>query len=470
MWVFTLRVVNRGFGFIRTIILARLLIPEDFGILGIAMLAASTLDALSQTGIQAALVNRKGDVNEYLDVAWTTLALRGVFLFAAMFISAPFIARFFESDQSRLVIMVTAVNMLLTGFGNIGIVFFQKEMEFNKQFIYELMSAVVDLVLSISLAFVLRNVWALVWGGMAKNITRFFLSYILHPYRPRLRFDREKFNHLFGYGMWISGSTILIFLVTQGDDIFVGKILGVTALGFYQMAYLLSNLPTTEISDVISRVSFPAYSKLQMDPVRLRSAYVKVLQITTYVSVPIAAGIFILGKEFTAIFLGPKWLAMVPALKILAVAGLVGSITATAKPVFLGVGKPQIDTILQVIRLLILVGVIYPLSIRWGIAGAALAVLMSASVSAIGFTIMAVRVTAWAYKSFIKVVVVPLANAAVMIFVIMIVGRTFDKIGLLQFLMLVGIGMLVYFCMTFIFEKLLKYGMIKIIKEIYFNI
>lgn len=470
VWVFSLRVLNRGLGFVRTIILARLLLPGDFGLLGIAMLAASTLDALSQTGVQAALIHKKGDVTEYLDVAWTTLAFRGVFLFAVLFVSAPYIAHFFDSDQARLVIMVIAVNMLLTGFGNIGIIFFQKEIEFNKQFIYELTATIVDLTVSISLAFVLRNVWALVWGGLAKNVTRFILSYILHPYRPRIRFNREKFYDLFGYGIWISGSTILVFLVTQGDDIFVGKVLGVTALGLYQVAYLLSNLPTTEITDVISRVTFPAYSMLQSDPIRLREAYARILQITAFVSVPIAAGIFVLGQEFTNVFLGPKWLPMVPVLEILAVAGLVGSITATTKPIFLGIGKPNIDTTWQIVRLVVLVGLIYPLSLRWSIAGAAIAVLMSTFISSIGFVIMAVRVTVWSYKDFMKMVTLPVVNAAVMMSVIMIIQRTFDKIGLWQFVLLVGSGILTYACVTVIFDKLLNYGMFKIIREIYNSI
>ena len=467
VWLFTLRITNRGLGFIRTIILARLLAPGDFGILGIAMLAASTLDAFSQTGFQSALIQKKDDVRAYLDVAWTALVIRGVLLFSVLFVTAPLIAKFFNSTQAELVIMVIAVNMLITGFGNIGIVFFQKELEFNKQFTYEFSATIVDLIVSISLAFILRNVWALVWGGMAKNITRFFLSYILHSYRPRIRFDKEKFRDLFGFGIWISGSTILIFLITQGDDIFVGKMLGVTALGFYQMAYLLSNLPSTEIADVISRVTFPAYSRLQDDLVKLREAYLKVLQVTAYVSIPLAGGILILSYEFTQIFMGEKWLPMVPAIQILALAGLIGSISATTRPIFHGIGKPKIDMIWQIIRLLVLVAVIYPLTIRWDISGAAVAVLISTFASAIGFNVMAVRMTKCDFTSFGKMTMLPLMNTMVMIFIIMLVKRSFVCIDLLQFFLLIGVGFTTYLFITFLFEKLMNYGITKIMKEIF---
>lgn len=467
IWIFSLRIINRGLGFIRTIILARLLTPEDFGLLGIAMLAVSTLDAFSQTGFQSALIQKKDDIGAYLDIAWTTLAIRSVFLFFILFLTAPLIATFFNSNKAELVIMVIALNMLITGFGNIGIVYFHKELEFGKQFIYEFSATIVDLAVSISLAFVLRDVWALVYGGMAKNITRFFLSYILHSYRPRLRFDKDKFRDLFSFGIWISGSTILIFLITQGDDIFVGKVLGVTALGFYQMAYLLSNLPSTEIADVISRVTFPAYSKLQDDLIKIREAYLKVLLVTAYFSIPIALGISVLGSEFTRIFLGEKWLPMVPAIQILSLAGAIGSVSATTRPIFHGIGKPKVDTTWQIVRLVVLVAVIYPLTSTWGISGVAIAVLISVFLSAIGLSFMAVRITNCNPGSFWKMTAFPLLNSSIMAFIIMAIKTGFECIYLPHFLLLIGAGFTAYLFVTYLFEKLMNYGISKTMKEIF---
>jgi len=221
-------------GFIRTIILARLLAPEDFGLLGIAMLAIATLETFSQTGFWEALIQKKGDVESCLDTAWTISAIRGTILFLILFLSAPIIAKFFNSPHATLVIKVIAVSTLISGFRNIGILFFQKDLEFNKQFFYELSATLVDLAVAISLAFILRNVWALVWGGLAANVIRLFASYILHAYRPHVRLDKSEFKNLFSFGKWVLGSSTLIFLITQGDDIFVGRMLGVTALGFYQ--------------------------------------------------------------------------------------------------------------------------------------------------------------------------------------------------------------------------------------------
>ena len=465
IWVFGLRFTNRGLGFIRTIILARLLAPEDFGLLGIAMLAIATLETFSQTGFQTALIQKKGNVESYLDTAWTVSAVRGILLFLILFFCAPLVASFFNSPQATLVIKVIAVSTLLSGFRNVGILFFQKELEFNKQFTYEFSAALTDLAISISLAFILRNVWALVWGGLAANFVRLFMSYILHLYRPQVRFDKGEFKELFGFGRWVLGSSILVFLVTQGDDIFVGKILGVTALGLYQMAYLISNLPATEITHVISKVTFPAYSKLQNDVKRLRGAYLDTLQLTAFVSIPMAGGIFILAPEFTQILLGAKWMPMVPAMQVLVLAGLVRSIAATTGPIFYGVGRPRIDTTWQVIRLIVLIALIYPFTMRWGILGASIAVLFSILVSTIGFSFMVIKIIRCEVKSFGKMVVLPLLYSIIMIIVVIILKGSMQLIGVLEFFFLVGVGVLSYFLVTFVFDDLLNYGIKKLIRE-----
>jgi len=453
IWVFGLRIANRSLGFIRTIILARLLAPHDFGLFGIAVLAIATLETFSQTGFQAALVQKKKNVKPYLDTAWTISAIRGIILFLILFSSAPFIANFFDSAQAELVIRVIAVFTLLSGFRNTGIIFFQKELEFNKQFLYEISATLVDLTVAIILAFTLRNVWALVWGGLAANFVRVFMSYIIHPYRPRIKLEREKFQELFGFGKWILGSSIFVFLITQGDDIFVGKMLGVTALGLYQMAYLISNLPATEITHVISQVTFPAYSKLQDDLPKLREAYLKILQLTTFISIPLAGGIFIFAPEFTKIFLGDKWMPMVPAIEALALAGLLRSISATTGSVFQAVGKPEIVTKWQPVRLFVLLAVIYPFTVRWGILGTSLAVVSCNLISTVGFSVKVVRIIQCDAGSFLKRIILPSINTLATILIIVILKNTITTVRALELILLIGISIMIYLGATYISDK-----------------
>ncbi len=465
MWVFALRITNRGLGFIRTIILARLLAPEDFGLLGIAMLAISTLETFSQTGFQTALIQKKDNVESYLDTAWTVSAIRGTVLFSILFFSAPIVAKFFNSPQAILIIKVIAISTLLSGFRNIGLLYFQKELEFNKQFVFSLATTLTNLSVSVSLAFVLRNVWALVWGGLAANLVGLFLSYILHPYRPRIVIDKEKFRDLFGFGKWVVGSGILVFLITQGDDIFVGKMLGVTALGLYQMAYTLSNLPATEITHVISQVTFPAYSKLQNDLSKIREAYLKVLQVTVFISIPLAAGIFVLAPDFAKIFLGEKWLPMVPAMRVLVLSGLVRSVQATTGPVFLAVSRPEIEPRWQMIRLLIMAVLIYALTSHWGLLGASIAVLTSTVVSTIGFALMVLRVTKCRIYSFIQKTIFPFINALFMTIILLMLSNFISSVNMWVFFCFVSCGIITYLLGAYIMDRTVGYGMKRLIKE-----
>jgi O-antigen/teichoic acid export membrane protein len=465
LWILALRMLNRGLGFIRTIILARLLAPEDFGLLGIALLSISTLETFSKTGFDSALIQKKENVKSYLDTAWTVSALRGIVLFSILLFSAPLIASFFNSREATLIIRVIALYTLFAGLRNIGILFFQKELEFNKHFSYEFSATLVDLSVAITLAFILRNVWALVWGGLAASLARLVLSYVIQPYRPRIRIDKEGFKELFGFGKWVLTSGILVFLVTQGDDILVGKLLGVTALGLYQMAYTLSNLPATEVTHMISKVTFPAYSKFQEDRPRLKEAYLKVLKCTTFVSFPLAGGIFLFASDFIRIFLGNKWIPMVPAVQVLVLAGLVRSIAATTGPIFHATGKPRIDTIWQIVRLLVLSAFIYPLTLRWGILGTATAVFFSIFVATVGFLVEATKIIDCDINELAKIIILPLLKTAIVVSSVIVYYSYTTIINGFHLLLISVLSLSYYLLLTYFAERTLNYGIYNLIKK-----
>jgi len=464
-WVFLLRIVNRGVSLIRLIILARILAPSDFGLMGIALLTMSTLETFSQTGFQQALIQKKEDIKSYLNSAWTVLILRGFILFIILYFIAPYAAIFFDSPEAKPIIRVIGFSILFQAFTNIGITYFKKELEFNKEFIYQFAGTLADFIVAISAVIILRNVWALVLGLLAGNIVRCFVSYLIHPYRPHLSKDLGKAKELFGFGKWIMGSSILIFLITQGDDIFVGKLLGTTALGFYQLAYRISNMPATEITHVISQITFPAYSKLQDNIPKLRETYLKVLQVTVFLSFPIAGLIFVLAPDFTKIFLGEKWMPMVPAMQVLVFAGLVRSIAATAGPIFYAVGKPRIDTKWQIVRLFVIAILIYPCIIKWGILGASIAVFLSIFVSNIGFSFDAIKITKCGSINFTKIIILPLINGVVMVSSIFILKTYINITGILNFILLLSVGILIYFVIIYIFDKHLNYNMQQLLRQ-----
>ncbi len=464
-WVLLLKAVQQLFNSVRLVILARLLSPQDFGLMGIALLSMTTLETLSQTGFQQALIQKKCNIKPYLDSAWTVLILRSLILFTTLYLIAPYTAIFFGIPEAKPMIQVIGFSTILQAFTNIGIIHFQKELEFDKQFIYQLSGILTDFVVAITATLIFRNVWALVFGLLAGNATMLITSYLIHPYRPRLRFDIDKTKELFGYGKWVSGSNILIFLVTQGDNIVVGKLLGTASLGFYQMAYTISNLPATEITHVISQVTFPIYSKLQDDISKLREAYLRVLQLTAFISFPIAGLIFVLAHDFTMMFLGDKWMPIIPIIKFLILSGLIRSIQATSGPVFHAVGKTKTDTKVQIIRFVAITIFIYPLISRFELIGVSLAVLISTLVAFIISILMIIKTIGLSARDLLYSIIHPFFCGLLTIFSLIHL-KSLMHTGMIDFIVISFIGIFLYIFLSIIIEKIFNYKIITNIKEI----
>lgn len=465
LWVFALRITNRVLGFASTIILARVLAPTDFGLFGIALLAMSALDTFSQAGLNAALVQKKQEIAPYLDTAWTFQAIRGVLLALVLFATAPYVAAFFGTLAAKPILQVIGLSTLIQGFTNIGVIYFDKELEFHKQFAYQFSRTLANVGIAISLVLLLRSVWALVFGFLGGNLLQLVVSYFIHPYRPRLSFNRGQFKELFNFGKWVLGSSILIYLVTQGDNIFVGKLLGIAALGFYQMAYQISNMPATEITHAISQVTFPAYSKLQSDIPKLKEAYLKVLQLTAFLSFPVSGLILVLAPDFTKIFLGEKWLPMVPAIQVLVFAGLLRSIQATAGSVFVAIGKPIMDTQGQCVRLLTLAILIYPLTIQYGILGASLSVVVSILATTIWFGLRVIKIIECSVMELVKMIGFPLLSIMPMFIAIMLLNGIINISRIWEFIVFVAICCLSYLIFIYLLDRHSNYGIRLLIKQ-----
>ena len=377
VWISSLKIIGKVFSLIRLIIIGRILAPSDFGLMGIALLTMSALETFSTFGFRQALIQKKENTDNYLDAAWTVLIIRGFVVFIIVYLVAPYVAFFFHTPEVKPIIQVLGLVTFFQAFANIGVIFFQKELEFNKVFIYRFVGISTNFIVAVVAAIVLRSVWALVLGLLAEKVVSIIVSYLIHPYRPHLSKDIEKAKELFGFGRWILGSSILVFIGKHIDDIFVGRVLSATALGFYQMAYRISNMLETEITQVISSVAFPAYAKIQDQQTRLQKAYFRIIRLTFAISLPITMGMVLLAPEFTRIFLSEKWMPMVTAMQLLAVAGLIKSIVSTGSPLFVGSGFPKYEFFMQLIRGLIIIIVIFPLIVFMGISGAAIGVILS---------------------------------------------------------------------------------------------
>jgi lipopolysaccharide exporter len=454
-WAFALRITSRLFGLARTIVLARLLAPNDFGLYGIALLSLSALETFSQTGFDQALIQKKEDTKPYLDTAWTVQVIRGFVLATLLVLGAPLVGSFFGEPRAVLLVQVLGAAVLLKSLRNIGIVYFRKDLEFHKQFLYEFGGTFADLAVAIPAAFILRSVWALVFGLLAGNSVRMVLSYFVHSYRPRLGFNNQQFRELFVFGKWLLGSSAIIFLITQGDDAFVGKLLGTTALGLYQLAYRISNFSATEITHVVSQVTLPAYSKLQTNVQSLLQAYGRVLRATFFVALPIAAFTAVLAPELTRVFLGEKWMPMTATVQVLCAFGFSRAINGTFGAFFQGIGMPRVITGVAATQLIVMAALIYPLTAKMGIMGTAIAVTFPNILVLMPLFGKLSRILGTSAIKLLRPLLVPLLACSVTVALIMtwkVLLHT-DTIGII--LALLALSVLMYLGFSLVFGKLI---------------
>lgn len=379
-WLLGLRASNQLLNVVKLLVLARLLAPDQFGVMGVALLTIGVVSLATETGLEQALIQRKGDIDPYMNSAWTLLVARGTAILTILWLAGPLASQFFRVPEASTIVRVIGVALFIEGFANISIVRFKKQLDFRRQVVYELSGVVTDVLVSIIAAIVLRNVWALVFGRVAGSAVQTLVSYAVLPHRPRLDFNRERAGELLHFGKWILGSSVLVFLLTQGDDMLVGRVLGAASLGLYQMAYRVACLPATEITSLISTVTFPAYSLMQDDIPRLRSAYERVLVLTSVLSFFLAGAVFALGRDSVVLFMGEKWLPMVASMQVLVWWGIVRGLNSSQSPVFLSLGKPKVVTRQQAVQAVLMYASILPLMWKWGILGASVSVLGAALV------------------------------------------------------------------------------------------
>ncbi len=390
-WLLAVQLVSKMAGLIQRVILARLIAPHDFGLMGIALLMIGGFEAFSTPDLGSSLIQKRGDIQDYLNTFWTCHIIRAAVISIILITCAPFLANIFRSPDSVNVIRFVSLGIIFRAAINPGMLQFQKDIELRPRFIMISSASIAGAAISIIYAVIWENVWALVIGVLFSALVSCLSSYALHPFRPKLELSVDKMIEMFKFGGWLWLAGILTFLVLQGDDLFVSRLLGTTMLGYYQMAFWVANLPATQLAYVLNQVSFPAYSKLQTDKVRLTEGFLKTLQGTVIIIILYTLILFMLAEPITVFVLGPQWKPMVPALKILSFAGFLRCISATLGPVLLALGKPKLITIGQIIRLLVLIVTLIGFTVRWGLQGASLSVVLSLFISGVFIGIMTVR-------------------------------------------------------------------------------
>ncbi len=375
-WTMSLRMFMRGITVVRTAILARLLIPAQFGTFGVANLVLAFLEIFTETWVNIFLVQEKGDIDAYIDTAWLISIIRGVLVFLVVLICAPFVSLFFKNPDSLAVIYLISVVPLIRGFINPSSIKLQKNLLFGKEFGFKSVLFLVECLVSVLAALITKSASSLVWGMIAGALLEVLLSWKLFSPVPRVHFDNLRARKILGRGKWITVAGIFNYLYQNLDNIVVGRLLGKSSLGIYDIAYKVSSIPISEISDVFGRVTFPIYSQISSEKNRLKSAFLRTAFVQVVIAVASGIGVYLLAVPIVTIGFGPNWTAAIPVLKILSIYGIAKSISQTSLPLFLALKKQSFVTWVTLASILGLSVSIVPLVNSYGLIGAGIAAII----------------------------------------------------------------------------------------------
>jgi PST family polysaccharide transporter/lipopolysaccharide exporter len=459
-WAMSQNAFGRVLQLAMLVVLARLIGPAELGLVGIALLSVSAIQKFTNFGLNAALVQREEeDVDEHLNTMWILEIARGLLIFSVLFLTAPLVGYVFSEPRAVDLVRVIGLSPLLFGLTNPGVMYFQKKLEFHKQFVLRIGGEIAQFVVAVGVALVEPTAWAFVAGYVAADVVRLAASYLMHSYRPGFDFDRESAKDLIGYGKWITGSSILYFLYSEGDDAFVGWFINPTALAFYQYGYRFSNAPATELTSVISAVMFPAFSKIQTDASMLRETFRKTLRLNAFISAPVAFGIAVVAPDFVLTFFGSEWESMIVPMQILAVYGFLRALGQTFGPVWKALDRPDVITKLSLIRVTLMAILIWPMTAAYGIAGTAATVTLISVFPMVPLDIyVTVRMIEMRMTEVYREIALPTVASILMAGIVWFVDESVVLPAAAELVLAVAVGAVSYVALVFLFERQFQWG------------
>jgi len=388
-WMIGFKVAERFLSLVSTIVLARVLVPADFGLIVLATSLIGLIAVAGELGLDTSLIRQQNASNEHFNAVWTLNVLFGVGIGLLAACAAPAAAWVYDDRRLIDVVLLLALARAIGSLENPGIIGFRKDLEFDREVTFLLIKRLAaSLVFTIPLALVLRSYWALAIGNLLSACFAVALSYVVHPYRPR--FSIAGAGDLMSFSKWLLFSSILQFLHGRAADLIVGRVAGASALGAFTVAQEIARVPANEISAPVHRAVFPGYAKLAADREDLRRAYLRVASLLVLIVVPAGTGLALLAEPAVAMLLGSAWMAAVPLVELLAFNAVLNVLLGSGHYVNLAVGMARSTSCVLAAHVAISLPLMLVLAPARGAAGAAAALLIASIVVApLNFALLA---------------------------------------------------------------------------------
>ena len=379
-WTSIEQVLSIGLSFVIGIIVARLVMPSDYGLIAMLGVFMALGGVFVNSGIATALVRHKENTQEDYSTAFYANVALGLVVYLVLYVLAPFISDFCEIPELKSVCRVYSLDVLLSSFTIVHVAKLTHEMRFKIQTYIKLVSLFVSGAVGISMAYYGYGVWALIWYSLSASILRTVLFWLFSGWHPSLVFSGKSVRYLFDFGSKMLLTSIIDVVYDNIYTLVIGKYYTATSAGYYNRSLQLSQFPQNLINHVVGGVVLPVLTPYQDDQSRLLSVYERLFRVTVFVTYPMMALMVVLAHPLIDLLLGQKWLPAVPYLQILVVAVVFTTLTIVNLNLFFVKGRSDIVLKIDILKKIIgfaIVVMMVPLGLKWICLGAVLYALAS---------------------------------------------------------------------------------------------
>ena len=319
-WTLLMRWFSRILGIVSVIILARILLPEDYGLVAQAVLFSSVLELMTQFGFATALIRNKDATVAQYHTVWTLSVLRGLVLAIIVFAAAGWVSEFFAEPRIYPLIQLYALVIFISGLINVGVVDFQRNMQFEKDFKLNMLSRLAGFTVTLGVALAYRSYWAFPLGTLAGALVKLYASFVMSSFRPT--FSLQAFSSIFQFSKWFFLYESFSAIATKLDTFLLSKWGSAQELGLYTVSYEISGMPSTEIAMPVARAALPALAQKADNADEFRQLYTQVLVSVLFIAIPACVGLSVLADHIVLLMLGASWAGAAIFIKILAFIGI----------------------------------------------------------------------------------------------------------------------------------------------------
>ena len=454
IWKFGERVSAQAVNFIVSIILARLLLPEDYGIIALVTVFITICNKIVVSGFATSLIQKKDADNlDFSTVFYFSLAV-AVVLYTGLFFSAPFIADFYsaESDPQLFiqVIRVMGLNLFIIAVNSVQQAYVSRTMQFRKFFFSTIIGTVVSAVAGIGMAYGGYGVWALVAQNIILAVVNGIVLWFMVKWRPELKFSFKRLKTLYSYGWKIFVASMIKILYNDLRSLVIGKVYTAADLAFYNKAQSFPQLIDTNVEGTIDSVLFPAISKKQSSVDDMRAMLRRAIKTTSYVLMPLLAGLSAVAKPFIIILLTDKWAESIPLMQILSFSFMFAPIELENLQAIKAIGRSDVALKVEIIKKVAGV-IILIVSIPFGVTAIAVGMVISTTLSAIINAIPNKKLLGYTFKMQLADILPGLLLSLVMFGVVYPISLL-DLNVFVMLIVQVAVGAIIYISLSVIFK------------------